>query len=160
MSGKQSDNSDSKWIYKGKALRCPVKGAFGFVYCISHNDSDMFYVGKKQFYSTRRVKVVGRKNRKKVVKESNWRIYQSSSQTVQKMIAEAGEDAFSYDVLAIAYTPGELSFLEEKAQHVSCAYLRDNCLVDSIGQRRFVSLKKNNRLLNSAKSIILWANGI
>ena len=46
---------------------------FGFVYLITHKESGIKYIGKKQIHSYTRKKVKGRKNRKRVVKEAKWR---------------------------------------------------------------------------------------
>ena len=73
------------WKYKGKVLTEIPEGAVGFIYRIEFGDGS-FYIGQKSFYSTRRTKVAGKKNRKVTVKESNWRIYSSSSATVKEKI--------------------------------------------------------------------------
>jgi len=75
------------WEYRGKPLEEVPEGADGFVYLITFKDGD-FYVGRKNFYSVRRVKVKGRVNRKKVVKESDWKSYGSSSKIVKERIEE------------------------------------------------------------------------
>ena len=51
---------------------------FGFVYQITHKESGRKYIGKKQLHSYTRKKVAGRKNRKRVVKESKWKSYTGS----------------------------------------------------------------------------------
>ena len=51
---------------------------FGFVYRIVRKDTGRSYIGKKQLIFTRRMKVKGRKNRKHVKKESDWKDYTGS----------------------------------------------------------------------------------
>ena len=77
------------WKYKGKVVEEVPEGAEGFIYEIVFENGD-FYIGKKSFWSVRRVKVKGRINKKKIVKESNWQVYASSSKIVKKRI-ESGE---------------------------------------------------------------------
>lgn len=63
---------------------------FGFIYLITHIPTGKRYLGRKQFYSSRTLKK-GKKElaamtdkrgskKKKVVKESDWRTYQSSNE--------------------------------------------------------------------------------
>ena len=75
------------WLYNNKELKVIPEETLGFVYRIDFWD-DSYYIGRKNFYSERRVKVVGKKNRRKVIKESNWKTYNTSSVIVKKRIAD------------------------------------------------------------------------
>jgi len=89
---------------------------FGFVYCITRKDTQRKYIGKKQTSSYRRKKVKGRTNRKKVISESNWKKYTGSCDELNQEIEELGKDKFTFEVLKLCKTKGELTFSEVKYQ--------------------------------------------
>ena len=89
---------------------------FGFVYCITHTKTQKKYIGKKQIHSYRRKKVRGRKNRKKVITESKWREYTGSSDDLNRDIENFGKDQFSFEVLRLCKTKGELTYSEVEYQ--------------------------------------------
>lgn len=100
-----------EWHYEGVPLQEIPDGAIGFIYLITFDSGEM-YIGKKNFFSTRRVAVKGRVNRKVVTKESDWRIYQSSSEEVKKRIKN--KEPHQKLILLFADTKGALTFLEIK----------------------------------------------
>jgi len=89
---------------------------FGFVYCITRKDTQRKYIGKKQTSSYRRKKVKGRTNRKKVISESNWKKYTGSCDELNQEIEELGKDKFTFEVLKLCKTKGELTFSEVEYQ--------------------------------------------
>ncbi len=99
------------WHYEGQPLLEPPEGAVGFVYLIENITNGRRYVGKKQFWSTRRLPPLKGKTRKRtVIKESDWRSYTGSSLALNEDIA-AGHDIHK-TVLHIAYSKGMTSYLE------------------------------------------------
>ena len=89
---------------------------FGFVYCITRNDTQRKYIGKKQIHSYRRKKVKGRKNRKKVITEAKWREYTGSCDDLNKEVETLGKDKFTFEVLKLCKTKGELTYSEVEYQ--------------------------------------------
>ena len=89
---------------------------FGFVYCITRNDTQRKYIGKKQIHSYRRKKVKGRKNRKKVITEAKWRTYTGSCDELNEEIKILGKDKFTFEVLKLCKTKGELTYSEVEYQ--------------------------------------------
>ena len=85
---------------------------FGFIYRIIHNATGKEYIGKKQLHSYTRKKVKGRKNRKKVVKESNWQKYTSSSVAINDLIALHGIDSFTFRIESLHKTRASLTYAE------------------------------------------------
>lgn len=75
-----------KWKYRNKILDHVPPDCEAFVYYLEFNDGTR-YIGKKNFFSTRRVKVKGRLRRRVETKESDWRIYNSSSKLVKEKLA-------------------------------------------------------------------------
>lgn len=89
---------------------------FGFVYRIIDLDSNQEYLGKKQFFSKTRKNVKGRKNKKIVRKESNWKVYMSSSNHVKNAIEVKGKEKFKFLIESLHKTKGSLSYAEVKIQ--------------------------------------------
>ncbi len=89
---------------------------FGFVYCITRKDTKRKYIGKKQIHSYRRKKVKGRKNRKKVITEAKWRTYTGSCDELNEEIKTLGKDKFTFEVLKLCKTKGELTYSEVEYQ--------------------------------------------
>lgn len=68
------------------------------------------YIGKKHYRGA------GRLNKGK---ESNWKVYTSSSTTVQELIRKEGKDKFAFIILEEYRTMGGLSFAETWSQIVA-----------------------------------------
>ena len=114
----------SDWIYPNgiACVAVPTRNgieAVGFVYKITINDHH--YIGKKQYYSKRKVpkgkkelaSQDGRASKKKlVVKESNWKSYCSSSDEVKRLV-ELGHVPHR-EILRVCYSLKEMSYFENK----------------------------------------------
>ena len=81
---------DSHWLYNKKLFTEVPEGIFGFVYLITNLKTSKKYIGRKYFYSVRRIKVKGKKNRKVIRKESNWKIYMGSNKDLNSDIENVG----------------------------------------------------------------------
>jgi len=89
---------------------------FGFIYLIENIETDQKYIGQKQFRNRRRKLITGRKNRKVIIKESNWSIYTSSSDHVNLLIEELGKEKFRFFILKLCKTKRELGYAEVEEQ--------------------------------------------
>ena len=107
------------WIYNGSELTEAPKDAVGYIYRIDINNA--FYIGLKRFYTHRKVNKGkkelalqdGRASKKKLVtKESNWKNYCSSSETVKQLVEEGYPPLRT--ILRICYSLKELSYYENK----------------------------------------------
>ena len=109
------------WFKDGEEVVMPPGKSIGFVYVIEFNSGDK-YLGKKNLYS-RRKRNFGKKEaalvtdkRKKlyemVVKESNWRTYESSNEDVKQRIKNG--ECHTKTILNWSYSPKELTYLEIK----------------------------------------------
>lgn len=94
------------WTYQGKEDFEVPESAIGFVYRIDVIGTPFYYYGKKNLTSTR-----GR-GKRKVIKESTWRTYESSSKEVKELI-KAGKK-IKKEILEFAYSKSELTLLETK----------------------------------------------
>jgi len=121
----------SGWTYKGKFIVDVPYGSEGFVYLITYKDGER-YLGKKSFWSRRKLKVKGSLRKKLTVKESDWRDYRGSSKSgIEK--AARGE-VKDLEIIHFADSKGGLMFLEVKEmilRDVLCddSYLNANILL-------------------------------
>lgn len=109
----------SHWIYKGEPFDPDYDDIdhAGFVYMITNNITGQKYVGKKVFHARRTLKPLkGKKRRRKVVKESDWRGYCSSSQEVKDDIKKHGKENFTFEILSFHINRTELNYAELKLQ--------------------------------------------
>ena len=90
--------------------------AVGFVYRITHKVTGKSYIGKKNFWSTTRKAVKGKKRKQVITKESDWKTYCSSSKEVQEDIRIHSEDQFLFLIVSIHKTKQELDFAEARLQ--------------------------------------------
>jgi hypothetical protein len=75
------------------------------------------YIGKKNFWSTRRLPPLKGKKRKRVVKnESDWKDYFGSSEQVKLLVESHGRNNFTREILHLCNSKGEMSYLEAKEQ--------------------------------------------
>jgi len=137
----------TEWLFNGIPLKEIPEGAIGFVYLITFSNNDR-YVGKKNFYSTRKVSIKGRVNRKIVVKESDWRKYNSSSDEVKARI-KAGE-AHKKEILHFGSCKGAIMYLEVKEmiiRGVLCdsTYLNKNILSKIFRCYEPMVIQRNNK---------------
>ena len=131
----------SHWLYKGKILEEAPDNYFGFVYLITNLKSNKKYIGRKYFGTTRRVKVAGKKRRKVIRKDSNWREYTGSSKLLNKDIEKLGKDSFRFEILIFGETKGQVNYLEENLHHRFHVSSKNEYYNDCIGPRRFAKVK-------------------
>ena len=86
----------------------------GFVYRITHIPSGKIYIGKKFFHSSIRKIVKNRKNRKKIIKESDWKSYTGSSKLLNSDIQLFGKDQFTFEILSLHECKSTLAWEETR----------------------------------------------
>ena len=125
----------TSWTYEGQPFTSDMIGEyFGFVYLITNLDNDKMYVGKKWFWSTRKLPPLKGKTRKrKVQKESDWQKYYGSSDEVKLLVEQHGENNFKREILRLCKTKGECSYYELVEQVDREVLLRDNYYNEFIG---------------------------
>jgi hypothetical protein len=116
------------WIYPEII---DVERWFGFIYRITNLKTNQQYIGKKQFWAFTRKKVAGRTNRKKIIKESDWKTYTGSSSTLNDLISSLGKENFLFVIESLHETKGSL-FYEEVRKQISENVLREKLQDGSI----------------------------
>jgi len=123
------------WLYNGNEFKSEnIENYIGFVYCITNNLTGKKYIGKKIFKTTRMLPPLkGKKRRRKVIKESNWKEYWGSSKYLNADIKKYGESNFSRKILSLHENKTEVNYSELVTQ------IKLNVLdsVDSNGNRKF-----------------------
>jgi len=124
-------------IKEFKTIEDFPQDCFGFIYKITNNITNKFYIGKKSLYHNIKKKLTkkelaeqtgpGRKSTtKRVQKESDWATYWGSNKEILEEIKTKGNLAFTREILKIVNTKKELTYWEVAYQ---CQY--DVLLIDS-----------------------------
>tara|TARA_Y100000296_G_scaffold64673_1_gene75979 strand:- start:257 stop:673 length:417 start_codon:yes stop_codon:yes gene_type:complete len=93
-----------------------VDDYFGFVYKITNKNTNRSYIGRKQFHSYTRKKIKGKKNRKKIVRESDWKTYTGSCEPLNEEIVSIGKENFTFTILKLCITKRDLGYTETQLQ--------------------------------------------
>jgi hypothetical protein len=108
----------SEWIYNSKLFDSDmIEDYIGFVYEVYDTQTKMKYIGKKKFWSrVTRPPLKGRKNKRRSVKESDWKSYYGSSEEVKSLVENTGEWRFERKIIRLCKSAGEMSYYEMKEQ--------------------------------------------
>lgn len=106
------------WSYNGKEFTSEmIEKYVGFVYEIYDTEAKMYYIGKKKFWSkVTRPPLKGQKRKRRSLKESDWKTYHGSSETVKELVENTGTRRFERKILRLCKTLGEMSYYETKEQ--------------------------------------------
>lgn len=115
------------WKYLGNditSLEDVPQGAIGFVYKITNTQNDKFYIGKKVFFITRKMKISNREKKKTetmkrfkyVSKESDWKTYYGSCQELKDDINKSDKSLFKREILQFCKTKKGMTYLELEYQ--------------------------------------------
>lgn len=111
---------DCPWHYEGDVfdpLEDYLKQYVGFVYLIVDNANDKKYIGKKFFWSTKKLPPLKGKTRKRTkTVQSDWKKYFGSSEHLKDAVNEHGLDLFERHMLRLCYTKTECAYYELKEQ--------------------------------------------
>lgn len=101
------------WLYQGKPVVDDVyKDYEGFVYVLTHIPTGKKYIGKKSFWSSRKLK---KTDKKKTTVESNWKSYFSSSDDIKDLLSE-GKEHWKREIVYLCEKMKYANYLEVKLQ--------------------------------------------
>lgn len=103
------------------------ENTFGFIYEITNTINNKKYIGKKQCKSKlKRKPLKGKKNKRIEIKESDWKVYTSSSADLNEDILKYGKDKFIFKILRACGSKWELAYFEIKEQIDKNVLMRDD----------------------------------
>jgi hypothetical protein len=123
------------WEYQESIIesleQMPV-GTIGFIYRIDNPDTGQHYIGKKSTIAHRTLPALkGQKRKRKVVKESDWRRYQSSNKTVKEWISP------KKTILRYCYNNKQMTYWENKYLYCNDVLTDNKSLNDNISGKFF-----------------------
>lgn len=126
---------ENPWMLNGKPLEsADIEEYTGMVYLIEHIETGRKYIGKKFFFSTRKLPPLKGKTRKrKKIVETDWKDYYGSSNSLKADIEEYGRLQFKRSVLELCYTRTQCNYYELKHQVDSEAIISEEYYNDFIG---------------------------
>ena len=142
------------WRFKGKLITeidDMPEGTFGFIYRVIHLPTQKKYIGKKVLFFERNVKLGKRAlealkeerraagiggrvpQKKKVVKESDWKTYYGSQEDIKKLVRSSKPEDWNREILDFVPTKKLLTYYEIKHIFICNAledsdFLNDNIL--------------------------------
>lgn len=110
-----------QWIHKGEPYNPETlpDDLISFVYIIENIDTGQKYIGKKGFLSATRKTVTlknGKKKKKRVFVESDWRNYYGSSADFTAEVEKNGKDRYRREILHLCNSKSLASYLEAHEQ--------------------------------------------
>ena len=115
------------WKYLGKdftSLENIPQDVIGFVYKITNTQNGKFYIGKKMFFVTKKIKISNREKKKTgttkrfkyVSRENDWKTYYGSCQELKDDINKSDKSFFEREILQFCKTKKGMTYLELKYQ--------------------------------------------
>ena len=123
------------WLYESKEFNEVPDGVIGFVYLITNLTTGKKYVGKKGFFSTRRIKSKKTVRRKVKTSNSDWLDYYGSNDALAADLAVTGAGNYQREILHLCKSKGEMSYMELKEQIDRNVLFRDDYFNSYIGAR-------------------------
>lgn len=119
---------------------------YGFIYKITNLSNNKKYIGKKQCKTIKkRPPLKGKKNKRHVEVETDWRSYTSSSRELNEDIEKYGKHNFKFEVIKLCDSKFDLSYSEAKIQFEEEVLLRED-YYNGIINCRISKPKKRNCL--------------
>lgn len=114
-------SNQGHWV----GLKADTKNYFGFIYIIRDLTTGRAYIGKKQFYLAKskmrgcKSKVADRQSPKWKSccwRESDWRVYKGSSNSLEKFMRENPTHTYEYEIIKLCRSRGVLTYSEIQEQ--------------------------------------------
>ena len=126
-----------EWTYDGKPVTdADLDGYVALVYLIRCTKNGKWYLGKKRLIKkTSKNPLKGKKRKRIIYSESDWRSYYGSSDELKKDLVEMGEEHFTREVLVFCKTLGASSYVEAKCQFIT------DCILDKKSYNVWISCR-------------------
>jgi hypothetical protein len=109
------------WLVNNEPFDVTPDNYEGFVYKITNLQTGKAYIGKKIFHFKKPKTVTlknGKKVKRKVKVESDWKDYYGSSPALRADIEKLGVENFKREILYFCETRGMMGYLEAKLQMI------------------------------------------
>lgn len=124
------------WLYEHKPFTVAPEEHLGFVYLITNLKTNQRYIGKKLFWSVKKLPPLkGRKNRRHRRVETDWQQYWSSSERVKADVESLGTHSFQREIILFCANKNQLAYHETRLQFEQGVLLSDAWYNDYIGCR-------------------------
>ena len=95
----------------------PEESCYGFIYEITNLVNKRSYIGKKQIEKIiKRPPLKGKKNKRHLITESDWKTYTGSCNELNAEINHQGKELFAFTILRLCYNKWELAYYEAELQ--------------------------------------------
>lgn len=105
---------DHPWLFNGIPFDDEnIGNSYGFVYVITNTESGRKYIGRKYFYSKRKIKKL---DKRRTTSKSDWKEYYGSSEDLLCEIVHQGKEKFTREIISLHKTKGDVNVNEVKEQ--------------------------------------------
>ena len=115
-----------------------IKHLEGFVYLITNTQTNKKYIGQKHFWTRRKNKKTGRRE----TKESDWRHYYGSSDSLNEDIKTSNKESFIREIIHLCAYAKQMTFWEQKEQWDRNVLMSEEYYNTNIGGKFFVFERK------------------
>lgn len=127
---------EMSWYYNNQLFDQAPEEYLGFVYEITDTLNQKYYIGKKLFWTTRKLPPLkGRKNKRHKRVETDWREYYGSSDALNAERQLIGNQYFKRKILIMCENKNQMSYFETREQ-----FARD-VLLDKSYYNAFIGCK-------------------
>lgn len=124
------------WTYQGRNIDTAPEEYQGFVYCITELATNKKYIGKKNFWTVKKLPPLkGKVNKRHRKVETDWKDYWGSNTTLQERVNKFGSQGYRREILRLCESKNLLNYWEAKLQFEKDVLLREDYFNEFIGCR-------------------------
>ena len=124
------------WYYNNDLITTAPEEYVGFVYEIHDTHNQRYYIGKKLLWTTKKLPPLkGKQNKRHKRIETDWQDYYGSSDVLNGVRAEIGNQHFKRKILYWCENKNQMSYFETKTQFDRDVLFKDEYYNGYIGCR-------------------------